>query len=176
MVNPLIILTFKSGNYVISDIHHQNDNDRSQSLDIIVSAPILGALIAGLILFQVHRYNTFKSASEKFRSTVLKELEGLYPTPAKWPSDPVRIVILLKYNSPRLEIAVEEFRCHLSRFKRKRFANAWRTYHENYSEYYPHTGKGYLNDKLVYDVDTTKTYKDSFKHNVDALLKFAKQP
>jgi hypothetical protein len=29
---------------------------------------------------------------------------------------------------------------------------------------------------LVHEVDTTKTYKASFKNNVDALLNFAKQP
>jgi hypothetical protein len=106
----------------------------------------------------------------------LKELEGLYPTPTKWPDPEHKIIYLLKDKFPKLEGAVTEFRPHLNWFNRKRFNAAWQKYQDNYSQYYPHTGKGYSYGELVYEVDTTKTYKDSFKHNVDALLKFAKQP
>ena len=172
---PLSILK-STANYIVTDIYHYYDNYRSYLLEIITHPAILAALIAGLILFQVHRYNAFKAASTKFRNTILQELEGLYPTPAKWPSEDIHIINILKDKFPRLEIAVTEFRGHLGFFIIKRFDKAWREYHENYSKYYPHADKGYLNDKLVYDVDTTQTYKESFKHNVDALLKFAKQP
>jgi hypothetical protein len=145
-------------------------------LEIIVSAPILGALIGGLILFQVHRYNAFKSASEKFRSTVLKELEGLYPTPAKWPSREMQIVQILRDKFPKLEVAVTEFREHLSCTKRKRFDEAWLKYNkEYYYNYIPIKGTSYARGETVYTTDYTTTYKDNFKHNVDDLLKFAKQ-
>jgi len=141
---------------------------------------IAGALIMASIVAYLtglnNRRSRFANASEKFRSIILKELEGLYPTPTKWPDPEHKIIYILKDKFPCLEIAVTEFRCYLPWFTRKRFDSAWQKYHEDYSEYYPHTGKGYSFGQLVYEIDTTKTYHDTFKHNVDALLKFAKQP
>jgi hypothetical protein len=142
----------------------------------ILTHPTILAGLGGLILFQVHRYNAFKNASANFRSVFLNELEGLYPTPTKWPAPEHKIIYILKDKFPKLEVAVAEFRPHLNWLKRKRFDLAWQKYHYDYSEYYPHTGKGYSYGVLVHEVDTTKTYKASFKNNVDALLKFAKQP
>lgn len=146
-------------------------------MEILTHPAILAGLIGGLILFKVHRYNAFKSASERFRSAILNELEGLYPTPKKWPSDEGQILNILRVKFPRLEIAVTDFRCYLTWLSRRRFDKAWRKYHEDYYQYVPYTTSGgYSFGKLVSPpIDTTKTYKETFRHNVDELLKYANQ-
>ncbi len=131
----------------------------------------IGAYLAGLN----NRRNRFANASEKFRNTCLKELEGLYPTPAKWPDQDIHILAILKDKFPALEVAVTEFRCHLSWYNRRRFDNAWEQYHkEYYFDYIPISGTSIAKGESVYSYDYTKTYHTNFKHNVDNLLKYAK--
>jgi acyl carrier protein phosphodiesterase len=144
-------------------------------LEIVTHPAVLAALIAGLILFQVQRYNAFKSASEKFRNTIYKELEGLYPTPVKWPDPEHKIIYILKDKFPQIEIAVAEFRLQLNRLNRKKFDEVWNDFHSDYFQYVPIKSESYSYGKLIEKSDTTTTYLSNFKDKVDALLKFAKQ-
>jgi len=145
-------------------------------LEIITHPSILAALIAALLLFQIHRHNAFRSASEKFRNIIYKELEGLYPTPVKWPDPEHKIIYILKDKFPQIEIAVAEFRIHLNHFKRKRFDEVWNAFHSDYYQYVPIKSESYSFGKLIEKSDTTTTYLSNFKDKVDALLKFAKDP
>jgi hypothetical protein len=133
----------------------------------------LGAYLVALN----NRRNRFAVASEKFRNTVLSELEGLYRSPSRWPSEKFQIKRILEDKFPKLEVAVTEFRCYLNWFDRKRFDAAWLNYYKDgYYEYLPLKESGYeKKGEIVYSVDTTLTYLDNFKKNVDDLLKFAKQ-
>ncbi|MBI5212209.1 MAG: hypothetical protein HY957_02415 [Nitrospirae bacterium] len=141
---------------------------------IIAAALIMSAVSAYLVGLN-NRRNRFATASDKFRSTILKELEGLYPSPAKWPSNNLEIINILQDKFPKLEVAVAEFRGHLGWVDRKRFDNVWQQYNkENYFDYIPISGRSHEKGVCTYSSDYTKTYKDNFKHNVDSLLKFAK--
>jgi hypothetical protein len=81
----------------------------------------------------------------------------------------------LKDKFPRLEIAVYKFRGHLICSIRKRFEAAWQEYHKDYFQYVPMQGYSTDSDgKIIESHDTTKTYHDNFRKNVDAFLRFAK--
>ena len=141
-----------------------------------VIAVILTGVFGGYVTWHIYRKQRFITASDKFRNSILTELEGLYPTPVKWPSQEMQIIQSLKDKFPKLEIAVTEFRCHLGWINRKRFDNAWFQFNkDHYFDYVPISGKSYEKGEFVYSYDNTKTYKDNFKHNIDALLKFTKQ-
>ncbi len=142
-----------------------------------IIAVIFTGVFGGYVTWHIYRKQRFITASDKFRNTILTELEGLYPTPAKWPTQEMQIIQILKDKFPKLEIAVTEFRCHLGWINRRWFDNAWMQFNkDHYFDYVPITGTSYAKGEHVYSYDSTKTYKVNFKHNVDALLKFAKQP
>lgn len=147
-------------------------------MDIIISAAILGPLITGLILFQIHRYNAFKSASDKFRSAVLKELEGLYPIPSNWPTGAFHIGKVLTDKFKVLQSVVETFRDYLPWYKRSSFDIAWFKYYY-YNAYATEPASDKNKSEQCYhhymDYSEMPDPKETFKHNVDALLKFAKQ-
>jgi hypothetical protein len=139
-----------------------------------IVAVILTGAFGGYVTWHIYRKQRFITASDKFRNTVLTQLEGLYPTPVKWPSQEMQIIQILKDKFPKLEIAVTEYRCHLGWINRKRFDNVWLQYNkDHYFDYVPIQGKSYAKGEAVYTYDNTKTYQENFKHNVDALLKFA---
>ena len=142
---------------------------------IAIAGTILTLSFGGFITWHIYTKKRFIEAADKFRSTVYAELEGLYPTPAKWPSEEIQIIQILKDKFPKLEISVTEFRLHLNWFKRKRFDAAWKQYNkENYFDYTPITGRSTGKGERTYSYDYTKTYHSNFKHNIDVLLKFAK--
>jgi len=140
-----------------------------------VVAVILTGVFGGYVTWHIYRKQRFITASDKFRNSIFTELEGLYPTPVKWPSQEMQIIQILKDRFPRLEIAVAEFRGHLSWMNRKRFDKAWQQFNkEHYFDYVPISGTSYEKGECVYSYDNTKTYKDNFKNNVDTLVKFAR--
>ncbi len=143
---------------------------------IAIAGTVLTLSFGGYITWRIYTKKRYIEAADKFRNTVFTELEGLYPTPAKWPSRDIDIIKILKDKFPKLEIAVTEFGRHLGWFKRKRFNHAWQEYNKDYFQYVPMQGQSYSYGKLIETHDTTKTYHDNFRKNVDALLKFAKQP
>lgn len=140
---------------------------------IAIAGTILTLSFGGYITWRIYTKKRFIKAADKFRNTILTELEGLYPTPIKWPKNTMMIVRMLTDKFPRMEIAVTEFRGHLMWFNRVRFDRAWQEYHKDYYQYVPMTGESYFLGKIE-KTDTTHTYQDMFKQNVDALLKFTK--
>ena len=113
-------------------------------------------------------------AARKFHETIRNELEGLYPTPVNWPKDSSAIYHILEEKYPRLENAVHQFKGHLPCFLLRGIDKAWLQYHKDYYQYMPFSGSSIVNGKEIRH-DNTKTYKETFKKNVDALLKYAKQ-
>ena len=138
----------------------------------------IGAYLAGLN----NRRNRLAAASTAFRNAFLTELEGLYPIPSNWPTDiESRLIGIF----PKLQSAVAGFRPFLSWYRRKCFDRAWRIYRlgndgreideQDYCwQYTPYISTSVANGKEV-TIDTRTTYKETFKHNVDNLLKYAKQ-
>jgi hypothetical protein len=138
----------------------------------VLTISFLMISIWGLIIYAIRDYI---SASREFRNAIYAELEGLYPTPVKWPSESMQIVSILRDKFPPMEIAVNKFRGHLVCCIRKRFDAAWQKYHEDYFQYVPI--KSRTTDErgvVVSSFDNTVQYKEEFKHNVDDLMRFAK--
>ncbi len=131
----------------------------------------MGSCLLGLIIYAGRNYFI---ASRELRDTFYRELEGLYPTPTKWPDPEHKILYVLKEKFPRLEVAVHKFSEYLPCGIRSRFYSAWEKYNKDYYEYVPMQGESYSYGKLTEKHDTTKTYKDNFKKNVDAILRFAR--
>lgn len=133
----------------------------------------------GLVIYAVRNYFI---ASREFHDTIRAEFEGLYPTPSKWPSEPIRLINILKDKFPRLEIAVHKFRDYLPCFIRPSFDRAWYAYlgdenkvgYHRYWQYVPHHDSSLENGKIII-YDNTKSYQDNFLRNVNNLLKFAKR-
>jgi hypothetical protein len=125
---------------------------------------------------------TYFVAARKFQDTTRNELEGLYPTPVKWPNHSLDIDPILREKYSRIEIAVHNFKGHLPFCFVKGFNKAWIKYYsangdedyQCYHHYMPFSGSSIVNGKEIQD-DNTKTYKETFKKNVDRLLKYAKQ-
>lgn len=142
---------------------------------------ICGVLILVLVNFTLHRYNAFRAAATTFRSKVLTELEGLYPLPINWPGN-MQIDPFLRSKFPKLQSVVEEFKVCLSKRRQKIFINTWVEYYsangdnrcQCYHHYMPFINTSTINGKQITE-DTRNTYKETFKHNVDKLLSFAKQ-
>jgi hypothetical protein len=109
-------------------------------------------------------------------------LEGLYPIPANWPSEKMMIDRILRDKFPKLQVAVAEFKPFLPHRKRIAFDNAWRIYRvgkdgreiddQCYFDYMPFKSTS-MTEGIQVTIDTSGTYKETFKHNVDDLLKFA---
>lgn len=70
----------------------------------------------------------FNQAADTFRSTILAELEGLYPNPTNWPSQKMMIDKILRDKLPKLQIAVAEFKPFLSTSRQVAFEEAWFVY------------------------------------------------
>ena len=142
---------------------------------------ICGGLILILITFALNRYNAFCSAATTFRSKVLIELEGLYPIPINWPGN-TQIESFLRSKFSKLQSAVEEFRGCLPKRRQKMFINAWIEYYsatgiegyQCYHHYMPFITTSNVNGNQI-TKDTRDTCKETFRHNVDKLLSFAKQ-
>jgi hypothetical protein len=90
--------------------------------------PILAALLAILGGFAVARYNAYRTASAKFRTSILSSLSGLYPHPVNWPMDSSAIDSALKSVFPALQVAVAEFSAALPFWRRPAFDRAWLRY------------------------------------------------
>jgi hypothetical protein len=155
---------------------------------------IAGALTMAAITAYLAEFNSRRSrlaaASEKFRNIFLTELIGLYPVPTNWPSDVNGIDRVLREIFPKLNAAVAEFRHFIPWYRRIFFDKAWAFYRlgedgiqmnkmggneqQCYYQYMPFSGSGIINGKEI-SHDTTKTYKETFRKNVDNLLKYAKQ-
>jgi hypothetical protein len=121
------------------------------------------------------------TASAKFNSEVLNILSGLYPLASDWPKNIYEIDTILRSAFPKMQIAVEDFKYSLPWHKKPFFNHTWSRFRNAYGRdqdiqcyhnYMPGISTSIVNGKEA-TIDTTKTYKETFKHNVAALLKFA---
>jgi len=149
---------------------------------LAVIGAILLALFVGWINSKLKRKDRFANASLKFRTIFLQELKDIYPDPVNWP-DSYGIDGLLRSKFPTLQAAVEDFRFFLPWYKKYFFDRAWFKYQcstgrkidiQCYHHYMPFKGESSVNGKTT-EFDKSKIYKQTFKKNVEDILKYAKQ-
>lgn len=147
---------------------------------------ICGALITSWICYclaiSLNRRNSFNNAAKEFTDTICRELQDIYPIPAKWPDD---IDTFLRSKFTNLQSAVEKFKFFLPWHKRRSIEKDWFRFYcstgrkvdkncQVYHHYMPFRGSSSDGGKIK-EYDNTKTNKENFKHNVDKLLLYAKQ-
>ncbi|HVN97966.1 MAG TPA: hypothetical protein VMT62_16170 [Syntrophorhabdaceae bacterium] len=139
------------------------------------------ALIGYRLTINAQRHNAFNIAATTFRAKFIAELEGLYPIPVNWPKS-IEVQSFLGSKFPKIQSIVEEFRGYLPGRIKKKFDKAWVDYYsatgqegyQCYHHYMPFMSTYNVDGKQI-TKDTRDTYKETFKHNVDTLLSFAKR-
>jgi hypothetical protein len=137
--------------------------------------PILAAMFALLGAFAVARYNAYRTASAKFRASVLESLSDFYPTFTRW--DGASLGTELKGKFPALQAAVSDFKASLPWWRKDDFHKAWVGYCNA-------TGRDcdmntYLHYFDAFDplkstqAEATAGAQDLFHANVKRLLSFA---
>jgi hypothetical protein len=150
------------------------------SIGILVG--LFGIIAAHRLVSYREKRNNFNNAAKVFTNVFHGELKEIYPIPANWPNN---IDHYLRERFDNLSEAVGEFRDHLPHRKQKAFADAWFRFYcctgrevdkacQCYHHYMPFSGVSVVDGKEGHE-DNTKTYKEDFKKNVEALLKFARQ-
>ncbi|MCR4318980.1 MAG: hypothetical protein NUV74_01415 [Candidatus Brocadiaceae bacterium] len=148
-----------------------------------ISGALMGAWISYKLAVQLTEISARREAARKILSTFHRELSEIYPYPIKWPEN---ITVFLESKFAVLNAAVGEFRHYLPDKKRDNFDRAWFGFYnatgreidnkncQCYLHYIPFSGVSVVNGKEIHN-DNTKTYKEDFKKNIDALLTFTKQ-
>lgn len=131
-------------------------------------------LFGGLFAFAVARYNAYRTASAKFRSSVLDALSDFYPTFTRW--DGAAFGEELKNKFPILQAAVTDFEASLLWCKKGDLRKAWVRYcnatgrdcdMNTYLHYFDSYGPG------GNQAEATAKAQALFHSNVAALLAFA---
>ncbi len=149
---------------------------------------IAGGLIMAFVVAYLaglnNRLNRLAAASANFRNVFLTELKGLYPIPSDWPKDINELDQRLRKAFPGLQVAITNFKPFVPWYWQWTFDRAWHIYRlgknsreidqQCYHHYMPFEGVSVINGKEI-RYDNTKTYKETFKNNIDNLLKYAKQ-
>lgn len=149
------------------------------SIGIIIV--LFGIVATHRLLIYRDKKNIFNNAAKEFSEIIYHELCEIYPIPVNWPEN---IEGYLGNKFPVLQSAVNNFARYLTEIEKTEFLNAWAIYRvgedgseidqQDYWQYTPHRSTSIVyGEKTEYD--NTKTYKENFKHNVDNILKYAKQ-
>ncbi len=133
---------------------------------------ILAALLAGLIGIYISRNNARREAGKQLIAA-FAAVEASFNQIAKTNSHAITPVLREAYSG--LEEKVIIFKSHLSFWEKRGFNKAWINYYnhsgdercQSYLDYMP------FNEEPPY-IETPK-YIQNFKHNVDNLLRYAKQ-
>lgn len=147
---------------------------------------ICGALFLVLINLrytsEIRKRDNFNKAAQDLIDTFHRVMKGVYPIPTNWP-DSIDHYLRARFDS--LSESVGKFKRHLPRRKQKAFDEAWFRFYcatgrevdrncQCYHHYMPYSGVSVIEGKEIFH-DTTQTYRDEFKKNIDALLEFTKQ-
>ena len=149
------------------------------SIGLVVG--LFGIIAGHRLLTRRDRIATFNKAATEFSDCFHSELREIYPIPANWPKD---IDIYLRARFDSLSEAVGKFKRHLPKRKQRAIERDWFLFYcstgrdidkgcQVYHHYMPFSGMSVVNGKTTH-YDNTKTYKETFKHNVDRLLEYAK--
>lgn len=87
---------------------------------------IIIALFTILGYFAVQRYVAYRTASARFRETVLRELSDFYPTFTRW--NGAEFSSELKTKFPILQAAVADFSASVPWYNKCAFRKAWVSY------------------------------------------------
>lgn len=128
---------------------------------------VLGSLVAAFIAVHIQRKNTFNAASIKFKSSILKELEGLVPVNGYWKREEYD-----RFNKsiPVIKREALEFRSVVPFYSIKGFDKAVTNYCAHSQNMNWHTAAA----DVLYDKETKVTQKEQFTINVHKLLSYAK--
>ena len=136
---------------------------------LIEYRPHLVALLVALIglfgLYNLHRRKRFHAAADKFRSTVLAELEGIFPVAGYWEQ---KIYPKFPDTIPAINRAALELIPSLPFYKRTSFSRAVNEYREQCKSMNWQTAFA----DSVYESETTTTQKEAFVTCVQNLLSF----
>jgi hypothetical protein len=94
-------------------------------LSLVPIGAVLVALLAHRLTISREKLAARRTASVKFRQTVLGLFSGWYPLPVNWPDDIDRS---LRIAFPTLQAAVAEFRPYVPWWRRRAFDRAWFRY------------------------------------------------
>ena len=139
--------------------------------------PIIAALVAILGGFAVARYNAYRTASDKFRDIVLRELSDFYPTFTRW--NGARFERELQDRFPILQAAVADFSRALPWYQKDTFSKAWIAYcnctgRECDMNTYIHYFDSYDPAESTQE-EATRKAQNLFHDNVKYLLSFASE-
>jgi hypothetical protein len=130
---------------------------------IALCVPLIGAYFA----VYVYNRNRFNAASNKFRSIVLAELQGIYPVNGFWmPEEYPRI----QKSIPIIKKAALEFRPAIPFYSKRRFNKAVLEYCEQSQNIKWDTA---VTDAVLSDT-INETQKEKFVYCVSHLLSFTK--
>jgi hypothetical protein len=159
-------------------------------IDTTLTVSLIGLVGILFVAIANHRLTFWRerearrvNACQKFNSSIITSLSGLYPVPSNWPSHVNSTIRILESKFPALQAAVTEFRPYVPWYKKRSFDRAWRTYRlgedgreidgQDYWQYVPYSGQGYEDGKYIKN-DNRLTYKSDFKKNIDKLLSYSK--
>lgn len=160
----------------MSNIFYEN-----QTWSFGIAVVLFGIIAGHRLVTRRDRIASFNRAATEFSDCFHHELREIYPIPANWPQD---ITVYLRARFDTLSEAVGKFKRHLSRRKQRAIERDWFQFYcstgrdvdrncQVYHHYMPFIGTSMVNGKRT-NYDNSKTYKDTFKHNVDRLLEYAK--
>jgi len=93
----------------------------------LIAGPVLLACFGAYLVYRNNRLNRLAAAAAEFRNEFASELAAL-----RNPVADMTLPELLINAFPRHSAAVEKFRHHLSRLRRRQFETAWRRYHSGH--------------------------------------------
>lgn len=126
------------------------------------------SFVAALVTIYIHRKNTFNAAANKFKSNILKELEGLVPTNGYWGKKEYR---RFRESIPLIKREALEFRSVIPFYRLKGFDKAVNDYCEFSQNMDWITAAA---DVFYYSEDTEITQKEQYTKNIHILLSYAK--
>jgi hypothetical protein len=137
---------------------------------ISVGGTIIGTWVGYKLSLQLSIINARREANLRLITTFHRELADIYPYPINWPKD---IDAFLRSKFTALNAAIGEFRHYLPVGDYDSFDNAW-------FKFYCSTGrevdiKNCQSYHQYIAFEDKPNFKETFKHNVDSLLIFAKK-
>ena len=145
-----------------------------------IAIGLFGIIAGHRLLSRRDRISAFNRAATEFIDSFHLELREIYPIPTNWPKD---IDGYLRARFARLSGAVGKFKRHLPKRKQRSLAEDWFRFYcctgreidkncQCYHHYMPFSGVSFVDGKEIRK-DNTQTHKDTFRHNVDRILKHA---
>ena len=144
-------------------------------LGAIIIGSLLGAWSTYRFSIKLSEWGFRNKANRNFIQLFHSELSEIYPIPANWPDD---IATYLDAKFPKLQAAVADFRPELRTTELEGFDTAWFEYYcsatvlgdKSLQRYHHYKDLNIANE----DSYEQQNGKDTFKNNIDNILKYVK--